>query len=320
MDQGLIQSVLHAMRDAGFGAAGTTPAVLDESDGLAYGRWLAGGLNGGLGYMASSRALRTSPAGLDPWVRGLFCGAMAYNTSREMSAAHIHKGRAWVSRYGWGRDYHKVLRARLRPAAALLEASGHRARICVDTAPLLERPFARQAGIGFIGKNTMLIHPELGSYLFLGEILTDLEVPPSGRIGDGCGDCELCLRACPTAAFAGPRVLDAGLCISTWTIEHRGPFPPSAPPLNGHLFGCDRCQEVCPFNRKAPMAKEREFEARPPWFAPAAREIAGLTPEEWDVVTRGSAIRRARYEGLQRNADRIEEESASARRREGTAV
>jgi epoxyqueuosine reductase len=308
MNQGLIESVLHSMRDGGFEVVGTTSAALGEGDQLAYDRWLAKGLNGPLGYMASSKNCRMDPRRLEPWVRGVFCGAMPYNTSREMSARHISLGRAWVSRYAWGRDYHKVLRARLRPAANLLSAAGYRARICVDTVPLLERALARQAGLGFIGKNGLLIHSRWGSYLFLGEILTDLELASRKPALDGCGDCELCLKACPTKAFVGPRVLNAGRCLSTWNIEHRGPFPENAPFLRGHLFGCDRCQEVCPFNRKAPLTKERELEPRQGWFAPEARAIEGLTHEEWDRATRGSAIRRARYDGLVRNAVRIQEE------------
>ena len=300
------------LRRAGFPLVGTCSAAPDRGGAEALARWLGAGLEGPLGYMRRHPDLRADPALLEPWVRGAFCVALPYNTRRALSAHPISAGRAWVSRYAWGRDYHKVLRARMGPAARLLRSEGFRARICVDTAPLLERAMAARAGLGFIGKNGLLIHPELGSYLFLGEILTDLELPEGPPVGDGCGECTLCLRGCPTQAFVAPRVLDAGRCLSTWTIEHRGPFPPEAPLLQGHLFGCDRCQEVCPYNRHAPLAEESEFEPREPWFAPDPREIEGMSAEAWDRATAGTAVRRARHGGLVRNARTILAERAKA--------
>jgi epoxyqueuosine reductase len=263
--------------------------------------------------MSRTGELREDPKALEPWVRGLFCAAMPYNTSRALSAQSIASGRAWVSRYAWGRDYHKVLRSRLLPAARFLEAKGFKARICVDSAPLLERAYAVKAGLGFIGKNGCLVHPERGSYLFLGEILTDLDLPDGEPIPDGCGDCALCLRGCPTRAFAAPRILDARRCLSTWTIEHRGPFPESTPPLHGHLFGCDRCQEVCPYNRRAPLSGEADFRPRPPWLAPDPLSVACMDQEQWEESTQSMALRRARYDGLMRNARRIRDENAARR-------
>jgi epoxyqueuosine reductase len=231
--------------------------------------------------------------------------ALPYNTRREFSARAISGGKCWVSRYAWGRDYHIVQRARMKIAARILQDEGFKARVCVDTVPLLERHFAWKAGLGFIGKNGLLIHPEFGSYLFLGAVLTDMELEDSTPLPDGCGDCALCIRGCPTGAFVAPRVLDAGRCLSTWTIEFRGPFPAHAPPLAGHLFGCDICQEVCPYNRQAPLSKEADFQPRGGWFAPAPAAIAAMTEEEWDSSTRGSAVRRARQDGLLRNARQV---------------
>jgi epoxyqueuosine reductase len=234
--------------------------------------------------------------------------ALPYNTRRDLSAHAMASGKAWVSRYAWGRDYHKVVRARLRPAARVLEAAGYKARVCVDTVPLLERHFAWKAGLGFIGKNGLLIHPEFGSYLFLGAILTDMDLEDSTPLPDGCNECEVCLRGCPTSALVASRVLDAGRCISTWTIESRGPFPQTAPPLHGHLFGCDRCQEVCPYNRQAPLSKEADFKPRGGWFAPDPATAVQMTAEDWSTATRGSAVRRARHDGLLRNARRLLDE------------
>ncbi len=308
-NEDLVRSVLGQITDSGFAAAGTSPAEIGMRHRDRYDHWVESGHSAPLRYMEESRDLRLDPRMLFPWARGVFCAAIPYNTSRVMSAGLVHEGRSWVSRYAWGRDYHKVLRQKLKPAAALLEAAGHRTRICVDSVPLMERALAVQAGLGFLGKNGMLIVPGWGSYVFLGEIVTDLDLPAGVPVPDGCGDCEICLRGCPTGALVEPGIVDAGLCISTWTIEHRGEFPPGVPRLHGHLFGCDRCQEVCPHNRQAPLVPERDYEPREGWFAPDPREIADMPEARWDRATRGSAIRRARFDGLRRNARRILEES-----------
>jgi epoxyqueuosine reductase len=306
MDSGALGGeVIRTLGQAGFPLVGTCRAEVAEADEQRYRKFLRLHLHGPLGYVERSAALRGRPRSFLSWARGVFCVALPYNTSRERSAAHIHAGAAWVSRYAWGRDYHKILKGRLRAAARLLVEAGFKARVCVDSAPVLERALAARAGLGFVGKNGCLIHPELGSYVFLGEILTDLELPEGERLNDGCGDCDLCLKACPAGAFASPRVLDAGRCLATWTIEWLGEFPERAPALKGHLFGCDRCQEVCPYNRDAPLAMEREFEQRPGWFAPEPALISNLTRDEWDEMTLGTAIRRARYDGLVRNANKI---------------
>ena len=302
------EEILGCIRKAGFPLVGTCSAAVDPLHVRALDRWLGGGLHGPLAYMTRHTSERTDPRLMEPWARGLFVVALLYNTRRDLSAHIITSGKAWVSRYAWGRDYHKVLRARLKPAAQMLVAGGFKARVCVDTAPVLERHFAWKAGLGFIGKNGLLIHPELGSYLFLGAILTDMELEDGKPLPDGCSDCALCLKGCPPKALVAPRVLDAGKCLSTWTIEHRGPFPEGVAPLHGHLFGCDRCQEVCPYNRRAPLSTEAEFQPREGWFAPDPAAIAAMTEERWDIVTRGSAVRRARYDGLLRNARRLLEE------------
>ena len=308
VQHGIAELVSELLLSAGFPVEATCSARIGPANGEALGRWLAEGLHGPLGYMARSEALRRDPRRLEPWILGAFCVALPYNTRTEFSAHAISGGRAWISRYAWGRDYHKVLRAKLRPAARLIEASGFRARICVDTAPVLERALAARAGLGFIGKNGLLIHPRLGSYLFLGEIFTDMELPDGEPVLDGCGECALCMRGCPASALPSPRVLDASRCLSTWTIEHRGPFPPEVPPLKGHLFGCDRCQEVCPYNREVPLSQEPEFVPREGWFAPRPETVSKMMERDWEEATRGTAIRRARHDGLLRNARRVLEE------------
>jgi epoxyqueuosine reductase len=186
------------------------------------------------------------------------------------------------------------MRSRLRPLARRLGEAGRRVRIFVDTAPLLERTYAAAAGLGFVGKNALLVNPRWGSYLFLGEIVTDLEPPPAGLppVPIGCGSCEKCVEACPSRALRGPGDLDAGRCISAWTVEPRGEYSSCSPDLAGNLFGCDRCQEVCPFNREAPLLADPEFEPREPWFAPRPEDVLGLSKEDWGRLTRGMSLRR----------------------------
>ncbi|MEW6759020.1 MAG: tRNA epoxyqueuosine(34) reductase QueG, partial [Acidobacteriota bacterium] len=286
------------MKSSRLPLVGTASPDVGDRDREALGRWVSEGRFLGMDYMARTAAWRASLLQWIPWVRGLFVAALPYNTCKTFSAHAIRKGGAWVSRYAWGRDYHRVMVSRLRPASRLLESRGFRARICVDSAPLLERAFGVKAGLGFVGKNGCLTHPQWGSYLFLGEIVTDLPTKDTGAVADVCWGCERCMRACPAGAFAAPYVLDARRCLSYWTVEHRGAFPKEAPRLKGHLFGCDRCQEVCPFNLEAPLAEEPEFRPRKGFQAPSPDEILGFGLREWEDRASGSALRRAGIEGL----------------------
>lgn len=312
MDESLVRETLHRIRGAGIPLAGTASAEVPETHRRHFDAFLARGFGDGLPYLGRTAAWRSSLREWLPWARGLFVAALPYNTRKDFSAHWIRKGRAWISRYAWGRDYHRVLVSRLRPAARHLESLGFRARICVDSAPLLERAYAVKAGLGFIGKNGCLVHPEWGSYLFLAEIVTDLPLSDSGPAPSVCWGCERCLRACPSQAFNGPYVLDPRKCLSTWTIEHRGPFSAEVPRLKGHLFGCDRCQEVCPFNLTAPLAFEPDLQPRTGWFAPTPESVLGLSTADWEKRSVGSPLRRAGLEGLRRNAERILQERRQA--------
>ena len=176
-------------------------------------------------------------------------------------------------------------------------------KVCVDTAPVLERELAAAAGIGWIGKNTMVLHQTLGSYFFLGVVVTTLDLTPDEPLPDRCGICTACLEACPTRAFPAPYQMDAAGCISYLTIEHRGEIPADLEPLmGGWLFGCDICQEVCPYNRRAPKTRELQFAIRSPGPRPLLDGILGWTAEEYRQQLRGSAMKRATLEMLQRNA------------------
>jgi epoxyqueuosine reductase len=218
-----------------------------------------------------------------------------------------------LARYAGGDDYHDVLRERLEALAAALEVLAQepiRTRVYVDTGPVLERVHAARAGIGWIGKNTCLIDPELGSYVFLGVILTDLALPPDRAEPDHCGSCRACLDACPTAAFPEPYVLDASRCLSYTTIELRDAIPEALRQAQGAwVFGCDVCQQVCPWNARSrrripadPLGLRARLGPRPEWRRPTLAWLLDLDPGAWRTATRRTALRRARYRALLRNA------------------
>jgi epoxyqueuosine reductase len=211
-----------------------------------------------------------------------------------------------VARYARGGDYHTLLWRKLEELLGLMRAlsPGINGRAVADTAPLLERDFARLAGLGWIGKNTMLIDRKLGSFTFLGALLVDAELEyDAPHDADHCGSCTLCLDLCPTQAFTGPYQLDAARCISYWTIEHRGMLSDqSASELGGWVFGCDVCQDVCPWNRKAPEGRHAELGARPEWTEPNLLEWLSRDKTEWKALLKGTALKRAKRSGLVRNA------------------
>ena len=242
---------------------------------------------------------RRSPDSILPEVRSVVMVAMNYGADPPTAGARI-------ARYARGADYHDVLRARLKQLLAWVQtqAPGCRGRGVVDTAPLLERDFARRAGLGWFGKNTMLINKRLGSYCFLGALLLDIELPPDApHVAAHCGTCTACLDACPTGAFVGPGVLDSRRCISYLTIELRGPIPVDLrQPLGDWLFGCDVCQEVCPWNRKALPASDPALQPRPELETVDPAALLALTEEEFRQRFRGTALYRTRRAGLLRNA------------------
>jgi epoxyqueuosine reductase len=270
--------------------------------------WLDQGSAGQMDYLQQHFEPRVDPRVLLPGARSVVVVALNYNQSQPVppsagdDAAAAPRGR--VAMYAWGNDYHKVVKKRLHRVVDLLRQEldvPFEARSCVDTAPVLERQWAARAGIGWIGKNTMTIHPELGSYFFLGEIITTLELVPDEPITDHCGSCRRCLEACPTQAFPEPYRMDATRCISYWTIEHRGDIPEHLQAGMGDwVFGCDVCQQVCPFNGKAPTTDA--FQTRPPGPFPKLAELMQWTQDDYARQLQGSAMKRAKLPMLQRNA------------------
>jgi epoxyqueuosine reductase len=287
----------------GFDALGVAPAVAPPGY-PRYLDWLARGHAAGMGYLHRQAEARSDPAHLLEGVRSVIMGAFVYGGPDDEGPAGETSGK--VARYARGDDYHEVLWRRLERLFGWLqnERPGVRGRAVADTAPLLERDYAQLAGLGWIGKSTMLIGKRLGTYTVLGALLVDIELAyDTPHTANHCGTCTRCLDACPTDAFTGPYQLDATRCISYWTIEHRGTIPdPMASSLDGWAFGCDICQEVCPWNRKAPAATEPALRPRP--GASPVDLIAWLEsyPDAFRRAIRGTALSRARRTGLLRNA------------------
>ena len=288
-------------RECGFELAGVASAA-PVADVPLYHDWVAAGMAGEMRYLTDRRAaLRDDPRSLLPSVRSVISAGKLYHTPWPQSTRFRDAELAWISRYAWGDDYHHLLRQGLERLEVRLRdrAGDFQARICVDTAPLLERAYAREAGLGWIGKNTCLIHQQMGSWFFLGELLVSLDIEPDSPPPDRCGTCTRCIDACPTAALE-PYRLDARRCISYFTIELRGAVPEEhRPGLGAHVFGCDICQDVCPWNRRAPAAGDPRFAPR--HFAPPLEKLAGISEEEFRELFRSSPVRRAKYSGFLRN-------------------
>jgi epoxyqueuosine reductase len=296
--------------------------------------WIATSKHGEMKYMeARDEAGKLKRAALDrvaPWARSVIVCAINYNTAQPYSTEHFtegplsntrpkQSGRGWISRYAWGReDYHDAVLRRLRQMETKLcelatdydndNKVALQLRSYVDTGPLIERVYAKYAGIGWIAKNTCVINQQLGSWLFLGVILTSIDLaeqdaPFDLPAPDRCGTCTRCITACPTQAIVAPGELDARLCISYLTIEKRGEIPEELrAPMGRHIFGCDICQDVCPWNRKAPVTSAAEFEPREDLVNPPLEWLAAMSPEEFATAFRGSPVKRAKRSGLRRNA------------------
>jgi len=341
--------VRQAAADAGFDLVGIAP-VEDAPELEYFPRWIADGHAGEMKYLEArdvqGRLKRASLAHAVPWARSVVVCAINYNTAHPYSTEvsdSLGKDRGWISRYAWGKqDYHESVMPRLRQVeAALRKSCGVMdcgapekkeeqkqekelvTRCYVDTGPVIERVAAKYAGIGWIGKNTCIINQKIGSWIFLGVILTSLDFRTDdvgiGELGshafasnapgfgvpapDRCGSCTRCIDACPTDALIAPYQLDSNKCIAYLTIEKRGPIPEELREGMGrHVFGCDICQDVCPWNRKAPSTSAAEFQPRPELVNPSLEWLAEISVEEFRRSFRESPVRRAKRSGLRRNA------------------
>jgi len=303
------ERIRQAASEAGFDLSGIAQ-LGDHPELASFSEWIDAGHAGDMKYLESrddsGRLKRSSACDTFPWARSVVVCAINYNTSPPYSIKEHKSNQGWISRYAWGKeDYHDAVMRRLRLVEDALRATAPEiiTRCYVDTGPIVERVYAKYAGIGWIGKNTCILNQQLGSWLFLGVILTSLELPPDLPAADRCGSCTRCIDACPTNAFIGPYQLDATRCISYLTIEKRGSISEDLREGMGrHVFGCDICQDVCPWNRKSPVTSAPEFQPREGLVNPALDWLANISDEEFREEFRGSAIKRAKRSGLRRNA------------------
>jgi epoxyqueuosine reductase len=299
--------------EAGFDLSGIAPAE-DSPELQRFPQWIADGHAGEMKYMEArderGELKRASLSRVAPWARSVIVCAVNYNTNHPYSTRCHESERGWISRYAWTHeDYHNAVLRRLRR----VEGSVHSAfavanqdlvtRTYVDTGPIVERVFAKYAGVGWIGKNTCIINQKKGSWLFLGVILTSLELEPDLPAPDRCGTCTRCIEACPTDAILAPYLLDSNRCIAYLTIEKRGAIAEALRAgIGRHVFGCDICQDVCPWNRKAPASTLPEFDAREELVNPALDWLAEISPEEFRSTLGGSPLLRTKRVGIRRNA------------------
>lgn len=297
----MIQESIEAKaRALGFELVGFAP-IRPSPEALFYPEWLDQGYAGEMHYLERQKQARLDPREIFPDVRSVIVCAMNYNSGKPHTT--LDRARAWISRYAWGEDYHETLQAKLRELASWIQSElGGETRTYVDTGPLLERVFAKYAGIGWFGKNTCMIHEKMGSWFFLGCILTNLDFKFGLPAADRCGTCTRCIDACPTQAIVAPYVLDSRRCIAYLNIELRGQIPePMREGIGHHLFGCDICQDVCPWNRKAPVSTVPAFQPKAGLFWPELETLLNMSEDDWRLLIRGTSIKRAKVKGLLRN-------------------
>jgi epoxyqueuosine reductase len=338
LSHSLSETVKQIAKGEGFDLAGIAP-VREFAELAYFPEWIAAGNAGEMEYLKrrddAGELQRASLESVAPWARSVIVCAINYNTAEPYSTQVKDRKRGWISRYAWSReDYHDSVLRRLRAVESRLAgyvekwrrdaatkagetpalqrlgdateinpASALQIRCYVDTGPLVERVYAKYAGVGWVGKNTCILNQKMGSWLFLGVILNSLELTADMPAPDRCGTCTRCLEACPTDAFLGPYQLDSNKCISYLTIEKRGAIPEDLRDgIGRNVFGCDICQDVCPWNRKAPATTEPEFQPRPGLVNPALDWLAEMQSAEFREVFRGSPIRRTKLSGIRRNA------------------
>lgn len=300
--------------DLGFELVGIVPAMALDPERERLQEWLARGYHGNMSWMARDPEQRTDPRKLFPAARSVIVVALNYYTPDQHSSA---AGTGKISRYAWGDDYHDVVGNKLRALLSWIQKQAPEAigKVCVDIQPMLDKAWAARAGLGWIGKHTNLITKDLGSWVFIGELLINMELHyDQEQIEDHCGTCTLCIEACPTSAIVEPYVLDSNKCISYATIELRTPEIPSdiAERLDGWLYGCDICQDVCPWNRFAQTTNEQSFVPRLGNINAELSTVLQLNTAHYAERFRDSAMKRAKLSGLQRNARALREAEAKA--------
>lgn len=300
---GLAQEIRKLAEKVGFELVGIAAArEYPEMD--AFRKWLDDGFAGDMDYLNKIEP-RIDPQKLLPGAKSVISCGLLYDTSKRKSVELKDKKRTWISRYAWNVDYHFVMTKMLDRLVDLMKSELKLAFTCkryVDTGPVLERIFAHYAGLGWFGKNSCLIHPKLGSYYFIGEIITDLSLEPDSPVPDHCGSCTRCIDACPTGAIVDDGVIDSRKCISYQTIENKGTIPDTLrEDVGHHFFGCDICQEVCPWNSKSPLSEFPEFMPREQMFFPELHALGNRVINEYPEAFRKSPLKRPKQRGLLRN-------------------
>lgn len=301
--QGLKEELVELSRGLGFARVGVAQATALELEGERLSRWVAEGRHGTMQWMADTSAVRRDP-GHQGMVPGA-CSVLVLASPYARADAEVGPAPAVVARYARGRDYHNVLRKRVRKLERFLRERGHEARASVDSRPVFERAWAQRAGLGFIGKNCCLIVPGVGSHLFLACVVTTADLPPDAPMKQRCGECRLCLDACPTQAFVGARELDARRCVSYLTIEHEGPIDEALRPgLGRWMLGCDACQDTCPFNQTSLPAQEvtAPYAPHERWQSVDTPGLLSIGEAEFDAWSEGSPMRRLGRAKAARNA------------------
>jgi epoxyqueuosine reductase len=291
-------------RELGFDLCGVAPAG-DLLELTFFQTWLARGYAGEMAYLHRSAGERADVRRVLPSAQSVIVTGTIYNTNVPYSTESADPDRAHIARYAWGDDYHDVIAARLDALLAWMRGQSPEpfdARAYVDTGPVQERVYAQHAGVGWIGKNTCVINPDVGSWIFLAEIICSLPLEVDEPALDQCGTCTLCIDACPTRALVAPGVLDSTRCISYLTIEQRGPIPGEfTRAVGSHVYGCDVCQEVCPWNQIAPSSGDPAWQPRPVWRDTTVSALAAMSDGELRHAMRGSAMKRTKVSGMRRN-------------------
>jgi epoxyqueuosine reductase len=300
----LKQALLTEARAAGFAQMGVCkPDAIPEAAGR-LSEFIAAGRHGQMGWMAERMGWRGNPAALWPEARSVIMLAEVYTPEADPLAALNHRDRATISVYAQNQDYHDVVKKRLKRVGRWLleQAPEHEIKVFVDTAPVMEKPLAQAAGLGWQGKHTNLLSRDLGNWFFLGAIFTTIDLPPDTAEEEHCGSCTACLDICPTRAFPAPFQLDARRCISYLTIEHKGPVDPELRPLMGNrIYGCDDCLAICPWNKFAAEATELRYAARPELVSPPLEDLARLDDAGFRAMFSGSPIKRIGRDRFVRN-------------------
>nr|WP_306263994.1 tRNA epoxyqueuosine(34) reductase QueG [Pararhizobium sp. IMCC3301] len=295
MSPATILSALHEdARQAGFDAVAVCPARLPQDIARHLNAYLDEGRHGSMGWMAETAARRADPGTLWPQARSVIMLAMNYGPDQNPLPQLQRRSEGTISVYAQNRDYHDVIKGRLKTIAGRFAArNGAQVKVFVDTAPVMEKPLAEQAGLGWQGKHTNLVSRSFGSWLFLGSIFTDLDLPSDAPESDHCGSCRACLDICPTSAFPAPYQLDARRCISYLTIEHKGPIPEEfRKPIGNRIYGCDDCLAVCPWNKFAETASEAKLQARDDLKHPDLKFLASLDDAAFRKHFAGSPVKR----------------------------